>query len=168
MRMGHTLVRLAAPGLIAAIAGCASPPPPPPPTVVNITLTTTADVNAAPGKPGEPIEIRTYQLAAPTNFNGAEFFALYNKDEATLGTDLVKRDKVTLPPAQSKSSSLSPTDQVKAIGFLAGYRDFAHVTWRGTADVPAHQTTTITVTAGADGLTVKAQSAPPPPAKPGS
>jgi type VI secretion system protein VasD len=163
------LFRLAAAGVIAAVAGCAAPPPPPPPpTVVNVTLTTSQDVNMGPGKQGEPIELRLYQLAAPTNFAGSEFFALYGKDDATLGTDLVKKDKVTLPPGQSKTMTLSPNDQVKAIGFLAGYRDFANVTWRGTADIPPHQTTNITVTAGAAGLTVKAVSVPPPPPKPGS
>ena len=163
MRMRRTLFRLATFGLVSIAAGCASPPPPPPPTVVNVTLAAAPDVNAGPDKKGAPIVVRLYQLGSTAGFNGAEFFALYNKDSATLGTDLVKREDFELAPGQTKKATLSPQDPVKAIGLFGGYRDFSHVTWRGTADIPPHQVTTVTVTAAADGLTVNAQSAPPPP-----
>jgi type VI secretion system protein VasD len=164
--MRNTLFRLAALGLVAAVAGCAAPPPPPPPTVVNVTLAATADVNATPDKKGAPVVLRLYQLSSGANFGSAEFFALFNKDAATLGTDLVKREDFPLAPGQTKTTTLSPTDQVKSLGVFGGYRDFSHVTWRGTADIPPHQTTTVTITAAGDGITVQAQSAPPP-AKPG-
>ena len=123
------------------------------------------------GKPwlkaeGAPIVLRLYQLSSPAGFNGAEFFQLFNKDQATLGTDLVKREDFELSPGQTKSATLTPTDMVKAVGVFGAYRDFQHVTWRGVADIPAHLTTTLTITADSDGVTVKAETAPPPkPAK---
>ena len=148
-------------GLAALLAACASPPPPPPPTQVVLTLTATPDVNPTPSGQGAPIVLRVYQLASTSGFTGAEFFDLFNNDQATLKSDLVKRDDVTLAPGQSKTLTLSPSDQVKSVGVFAGYRDYANATWRVTADIPPHKTTRITVQAGPTKLAI-----PPPPAAP--
>jgi type VI secretion system protein VasD len=136
----------------ALAAGC-SPPPPPPPTVVYVKLVATADVNATGGV-GAPLLTRVYQLAGKSSFEGAEFFPLYKTDSAVLGTDLVKKDEVLLAPGTTKILTLSPTDQVQAVGVFAAYQSYATSTWRADADVPPHATTTITVTAGATGVTV--------------
>ena len=148
-------------GLAAALAACAAPPPPP--TTVALTLTATPDANATPDGKGAPVALRVYQLAATTGFTGAEFFDLFNQDQATLKTDLVRRDDITLAPGQSRTLTLQPSDQVKTIGLFAAYRDYAHATWRASADVPAHRTTTITVLVGRTGIAVN-----PPAGQPGS
>ncbi len=108
-----------------------------------------------------------YQLASATGFGNAEFFALYKADATTLGADIVHRDDLALNPGDTKTLTLSPTDQVKSIGFFAGLRDFSQATWRATADVPPHLTTNITVIIGKAGLDVSAKTLPPPP-KPAS
>jgi type VI secretion system protein VasD len=142
-------------GVLTAVAACSAPPPPP--TVVQLTLTATPDVNPSPSGQGAPLVVRVYQLGSTSAFTGAEFFPLFNQDQATLGTDLVKRDELTLVPGQSRTLTLTPTEPVKAIGVFAAYRDFQHATWRGSADVPPHQTTKVTVTAAGDGISVKPQ-----------
>jgi type VI secretion system protein VasD len=146
---------------VASLSGCAEPPAPLPPTIVNITLNASADANPTTDNHGAPVAMRVDQLTSPANFTGAEFFPLYNDDAGTLKSDLVHRDDFLLAPSGSKSETILPTDQVKSIGIFAAYRDFQHATWRGTADIPAHKTTNITVTAGHDGITVKAEPAPP-------
>jgi type VI secretion system protein VasD len=105
-----------------------------------------------------------YQLASASSFNGAEFFQLFNQDQATLGTDLVKKDVLILAPGQTKTTTLMPTDPVKVLGVFAGYRSYQTVTWRGTLDIPPHQTTNVTVAVGHAGVTVTAAA----PSKPGS
>jgi type VI secretion system protein VasD len=151
-------------GILAGLlAGCAAPPPPVPPTVVNVTLNTTADANPTPVGVGAPLALRVYQLASSANFNAAEFFPLYNDDAGTLKSDLARREDFLLAPGASKSETIMPLPTVASIAIFAAYRDFQHAVWRGAADIPAHQTTNITVTAGRDGLTVKAVTAPPPP-----
>jgi type VI secretion system protein VasD len=142
-------------GVLTAVAACSAPPPPP--TVVQLTLTATPDVNPSPSGQGAPLVVRVYQLGSTSAFTGAEFFPLFNQDQATLGTDLVKRDELTLVPGQTRTLTLTPTEQVKSIGVFAAYRDFQHATWRGSADVPPHQTTKVTVQAAGDGITVKPQ-----------
>jgi type VI secretion system protein VasD len=143
------------------LAGCAGPPPPPPPTVVNISMTAAANANPDTDGKGAPVSLRVYQLGSQAGFVGAEFFPLYNTDAATLGTDLVKRDDFILAPGATKTTTLTPRDDVKSIGVFAAYRDFQHATWRAAADIPPHQVTNITVTAGHDGITLKAVTLPP-------
>ncbi len=150
----------------AALAGCAGPPPPLPPTVVNITMQADASVNPTPQGQGAPVSMRIYQLGSAVNFGSAEFFPLYKDDATVLKTDLIKREELTLAPGQTKTDKLTPDDQVKAVGFFAGYRDFQQADWRGSAIIPPHQTTNITVTAGRSGIAVKTETLPPP--KPGS
>ncbi len=150
-----------------ALSTCAAPPPPPPPTIVNVTLNAAADVNPGPDGRGAPLTVRLYQLSSASGFGNAEFFPLFNADAATLGTDIVKRDDVILAPRQTATKNLTPRDDVKSLGVFAGYRDFQHANWRGSVDIPPHQTTNVTITAGAAGLVVKAATLPPPP-KPGA
>jgi type VI secretion system protein VasD len=154
--------------IACCLAGCAAPPPPPPPpTLVNITLSATNDVNQNEQGAGSPIQLRIYQLGSAANFNNADFFPLYRQDAATLGPDIAKREDFELSPGKTVTDKLSPEAPVKAIGFFAAYRDYQNATWRASADIPPHLTTNITVTAGAHGLTVKAETLPPPP-KPAS
>jgi type VI secretion system protein VasD len=152
------------------LAACGGPPPPPPlpPTVVELTLTAASDANPSASGEGSPVMLRVYQLASSTAFNGAEFFPLFNGDADLLKSDLIKRDDLILSPGQTKTLTLMPKDDVTAIGVFAAYRDFQHAAWRGTAEVPPHQTTRVLVTASGHGVTVKADPAPAPPAKPGS
>ena len=149
-------------GCSAALAGCASAPPPPPPTVINITMTAAPDVNPDSQGTASPLQLRIYQLGSAANFNNAEFFPVYRKDAATLGTDIVKREDFELSPGTSKSESLKPDAPVKAIGVFGGYIDYQNAAWRGSADIMANRTTDIVIAAGAHGLTVKSTTEPPP------
>ncbi|MDE2007560.1 MAG: type VI secretion system lipoprotein TssJ [Rhodospirillales bacterium] len=141
--------------LTGALAGCGAPPPPPP-TVIQLTLVATKDANApAPGGQGAPVMLRVYQLAAASNFDAADFFQIYNHDTATLGTDLVHKDQYLLAPGTTKTVTLMPKDQAKALGFFAAYGNFQTATWRADAPIPAHKTTKITVTVSATAVTAK-------------
>ena len=150
---------------VLALAHCAPPPPPPvPPTIAYVQINTTSDVNSLPGAPGTPIALRVYQLASPDAFNGAEFYPLYNADKVALGADLIKKDEMVLTPSATKSMTLTPSDQVKTLAVFGAYAAFGTVIWRGSAEIPAHQTTTFTVTASSAGL--KLVSTPGKPAVP--
>ncbi|HVY16447.1 MAG TPA: type VI secretion system lipoprotein TssJ [Rhodopila sp.] len=139
------------------LAGCSSAPPPPPPTVVYVKLVATKDVNG-----GAPISVRVYQLGSKSSFEQAEFFPLYKTDATALGPDLIKKDEVLLAPGTTKVLTLSPTDPVKAIGVFAAYARFQTATWRADADVPAHETTTVTATIGASEVKVASAPGKPP------
>jgi type VI secretion system protein VasD len=143
-------------------SSCSPPPPaPPPPTVVNVRASATTTANATPEGQGAPVIIRLYQLASKSAFEGAEFYPIFNRDSPTLGQDMVKKDEFLLAPGTSKSITLTPADNVHAIGVFAVYRDFQNVTWRADADIATHQTTTITITADRGGIKVQAASVKP-------
>ncbi len=154
-------------GLVAALtacallAGCGGAPPPVPPTLVNATVSATADANAGPDGVGAPVAIRVYQLVSPAGFAGAQFFPVFNTDIAVLKDDIVKRDDLLVAPGQSKTLELKPEDRAHAIGVFAAYRDYEHVAWHAVVDIPAHRTSTLSVTAGSSGLTLKIEAAKP-------
>jgi type VI secretion system protein VasD len=144
-------------GLLGGLAACA--PAPPPPTVVSLTLVADKDVNSTPGGAGAPLVVRVYQLSSDAAFGTAEFFQLFSQDQATLKTDMVKKDEYILTPGQTKTATLSPTDPVTTIGIFAAYQNFQGVTWRAMVEVAPHKTTAINAEAGAKGLVVKTDPA---------
>jgi type VI secretion system protein VasD len=148
------------------LASCASAPPPPPPTVIHLTISAGPLVNPGPDGRGAPVTLRLYQLSSASGFGNAEFFALYTADAATLGSDIARRDDVILAPSQTVTKTLSPRADVTSLGVFAGYRDFQRAAWRAVADIAPHQTTNVTITAGAAGIVLQA-AALPPPAQPG-
>jgi type VI secretion system protein VasD len=145
----------AALALLAALAGC-SPPPPPPPTVVNLTLTATQDVNPNASGQAAPVAVRVYQLDSTNAFDNAEFFPLFNDDKTALKTTLVARDDYILAPGTTKTVTLNPKDQVTDLGIFAGYQNFQQAKWRADVPVPAHKTTSVTVTFAKGGITATA------------
>ena len=157
---------LAAVALLALSNCAAPPPPPPPPTVVKLQLQTTSDANGVAGAVGAPLVIRVYQLASGSAFQGAEFFPLYKADAATLGPDLIKKDEVLMAPSSTKAMTLTPPDAVHTLGVFAAYGSYAGAIWRVVGDIPAHQTTNVTVTADSVGLKMVAVPVPVKPASP--
>jgi type VI secretion system protein VasD len=153
--MGRWLPGTAALALLAALAGC-SPPPPPPPTVVSLTLTATNDVNPSASGQAAPVAVRIYQLDSTNAFDNAEFFPLFNDDKTALKTTLVERDDYILAPGTTKTVTLKPKDQVTGLGIFAAYQNFQQAKWRTDVPVPAHKTTTVTLTFAKDGITAKA------------
>ncbi|WP_187829990.1 type VI secretion system lipoprotein TssJ [Siccirubricoccus phaeus] len=152
--MAHTVLRFAwLIGLLAGLSACA-PPAPPPPTVVNLTLKATGDVNPTEAGAAAPVQLRVYQLTSTAAFSGAEFFALLDREAATLGDQLVRREDFLLAPGATLTSTLNPEARVTSLGIFIGVRSVDGVTWRATWAVPSNKTSAVTVTAARSGLTV--------------
>jgi len=124
--------------------------------VVKLTLTATKDVNPTATGEASPIAVRVYQLESTSALENAEFFPLFNDDKTALNTTLVKRDDYVLVPGATKTVTLKPNDQVTDLGIFAAYQNFQQAKWRTEVSVPAHKTTTVTVTLAKDGTTTKA------------
>lgn len=145
--------------LIALLPGCAGEPPvqppPPPPTIVNLQIDTSADLNADINGNGAPVMLRIYELREQSNFNAADFFAIFNNEKATLAGDLVRKQELLLQPGETKSLSMNPDNDVQAIGFFAGFRQLDTAQWRAVANVKEHQTQTVQVKLANNQLTVQ-------------
>jgi type VI secretion system protein VasD len=130
---------LAATGLL--LAGCAAPPKP----VVT------------------PVSITLVALKSPGPFVGADFFSLFEKDQATLGAELVQREEVLLRPGESKKLDLVLPADAKAIGVMAAFRDLDHAHWREVRAVEPGKGQILTVGFGARLIKIDAKPGPTPP-----
>lgn len=124
------LLVLAALGL----AACASQPPKPVQT--QATLIASTDVNPdSEGRPS-PVVVRIYQLRGDAEFNDAGFFALFDNEQAALGSSLIMRDERTLFPGQRAPLSVALAPDARFLGVVAAYRDIRSSRWRAVVGVP--------------------------------
>lgn len=117
-------------GLGLLVSACSSPPPKPVVTQVSLNLVASADANPDARGRASPLTVRVYVLKAPGPFEGADFFSLYDKDQATLGPEMVKREEVLLKPGESKKLEFTLEPDAKNIAVLAAYRDLERARWR--------------------------------------
>ena len=109
---------------ILGLAACASSPPPPPkPTIAHATIDVQADVNPdARGRPS-PVVLRLYELKAYGAFRDADFFALFDRDQQTLGADLVAKEEFRLEPRDKRQFDRKLQSETRYLGVVAAYRD---------------------------------------------
>lgn len=144
---------MASAGLFAA--GCAKPPPPPVTTPVRLQLVGGPDMNPDARGRASPMALRVYALKTSSGFDTADFFALFEKDVATLGSDLIQKEEVLLKPGESQVLSFVLAADATAIGVLAAYRDLARAQWRQTIPLQAGQPLNLQTVFGARSMTMQ-------------
>jgi type VI secretion system protein VasD len=146
MRMSRLLTTVSLPVLclpalcllVITIAGCFSkkpkPPPPPPPTKAAIVVARDVNPDSA-GRPS-PIVVRLYQLKEEGAFNSASYFALSDKEQATLGPSLESREEYELQPGQTQELILKIPPEARYLGVVAAYRDLNNSKWKALSPAP--------------------------------
>jgi type VI secretion system protein VasD len=142
---------------LLGLSGCGSKPPPP--TMLDGTIATSDDVNPDPSGGASPVVVRLYELKSQTGFAGADFFALWDKDQATLGADMKAKDEYHMTPTESRKISKTLDPDTHIIGVIVGYRNIDGATWRATGPVTANHVNAMTVRVGrnAVALSIAAQ-----------
>lgn len=102
------------------------------PPQLDITLSADADVNSDIKGRGAPVMLRIYELKSTAVFEDAEFFALQDHDQATLGADLLSVDQFILRPGESRAIHRVARPGTTAIGIFTAYRDLLQADWRQT------------------------------------
>ena len=126
--------------LALGIAACKSkppkpePPPPPPPKPALIIVS--KDVNPDLSGRASPIVVRLYQLKEEGAFNGANYFALIDKEQETLGTSLIWREEYELQPGTTRELQLKIPPESRYLGAVAGYRDLNNSRWKALSPAP--------------------------------
>ena len=101
-----------------------------------------------------------YVLRNEGAFGGASFEALYERAEATLGADLLAREKLTLAPGTTVQLPLDLPASARAIGVLVAFRDIRFAQWRAVLALPPADAQTpeaaldLRVEAGARSVTI--------------
>ncbi len=123
----------------AAVAGCGSSPRaperPPEPVTLAVSLAARADANPDVRGRASPLAVRVFELRSVTGFESADFFALYERDQATLGSDLVARTEFVLRPGEAQEFVRKAGAETRFLGAIAGYRDLERSIWRVVAPI---------------------------------
>jgi len=149
---GRWLTRLGLLGVAALMVACSSSPP-----LLRGAITVDSNVNPDRAGRPSPIVVRIYELKSVAAFNGADFFALFDNEQATLSSELVGREEFQLQPAETRQYRRQLQPDTKFIGIVGAFRDLEQARWRQAVPVPSKRSPTITIglQARAVTLTVK-------------
>jgi type VI secretion system protein VasD len=119
-------------GVMGVLHGCAAAPKPAPvvTTLLNGSLQAAAGVNPSVSKRPSPLLVRVYELKGATAFNNADFVALFQRDQAELGADMVSREEIMLNPGETRPITKTLAPETRFIGVFAAYRDLERAHWR--------------------------------------
>lgn len=90
-----------------------------------------------PGANGQPapVRVRIFELKNTASFLRADYFALAERAQATLGADLIDQDEVLVQPGQQLSLSRELDSTTRQIGLVVGYREIDQAQWRTVVTV---------------------------------
>lgn len=144
---------------IAALSldGCAALNPfAPDPTTVSAKLHADANVNPNATGRASPTVVRVYYLTSKTAFENADFFSLYDKDAAVLGSAMLDRHEYEVNPGSTRKLDTKPPKGAAYIAALAAYQDISGARWQATYAIKPHQDNRITINVGADAVSITA------------
>jgi type VI secretion system protein VasD len=99
-------------------------------------LSASKDVNPdASGRPS-PVVVKVFGLRTDSEFNGAEFFALYEREKETLAATLLASQEYVLQPGETKDLQVQLPRDTRYVGVVAAYRDIRSARWRALARAP--------------------------------
>ena len=135
------------------LTACASGPKP---TVIQTDLRVQANINPdMRGRPS-PVVVRFYELKSLTAFNNADFFALFERDRETLGTELVAVDELQLMPNETRQFKRTLQPDTQYIGVVAAFRDLEHSEWRASTTVAPHKVSPLIIQLEANQISIAA------------
>lgn len=148
-------------GLVLALGlGACGSAPKPVVTTVGGQIQASAQLNLSDSRRPAPLQLRVYELKTAAAFNGADFMALYQNDQATLGGDVVAREEMMLQPGETKAIKKAVSPDTKFIGVFGAYRAIEKATWRVVVPVQTGKAQTLTVRAGDNALSADVKVTP--------
>lgn len=140
------------------------PPPPPPPTQVRAqpvpvsgTVSAAADLNPSATQRPSPLVVRVYELRSDTAFSKADFIALYQAEQATIGADLVLKDEFVLVPGESRAYQRTLSIETRYLAVFGAYRNVERAVWRVIAPVPQGKALKLAIRAESQALSLTLQ-----------
>jgi type VI secretion system protein VasD len=129
--VGARCMRLAGVALLAvvlAVGGCASGPKKP--AKVHLSVVANTDINPDAEDRPSPVVVRVYQLKDDAAFRDADFFALFDKEQATLAASLISRQEFELSPGDQRKMDFPVSGEAKFLAVVAAFRDIRNAEWR--------------------------------------
>lgn len=140
--------------LLTTLVACSSLPWPKFPTKIDSKILASFEINPdANGRPS-PLVVRVYELKAKSSFNDADFFKLYDEEEATLGGDLLTRSEFELSPGEGREIIQKAHEQARYFAVVAAYRDIDNARWRASTALELNKKNTLIVKIGKQSVTI--------------
>jgi type VI secretion system protein VasD len=117
-----------------ALTGCGSAPPKPAAAKAQITASTDVNPNAQ-GRPS-PVHVRIFQLKEGGAFMDADFWSLADKEAATLGDSLVKRQEQDLVPGESRQFDMKIAPEARVLAVMVEFANYRNAQWRVMTQAP--------------------------------
>ncbi len=114
-------------------------------TSVDLALNCEAGMNPDGSVRASPLVTRSYARKSPASFELVDFFALFEQDVATLGSDLVRREERLLRPGAIQCLEWKLSPEVTVIGLFGADRDLGRAKWRQVIPIRAGQPHKLTV-----------------------
>jgi type VI secretion system protein VasD len=149
------LLLAAMPAGAGVLLGCKSGPPP----VARVSghISAAPGVNLSVSQRPSPLRLRLYELKSATAFNQADFMALYQSDQATLGPDVLSREEFVLQPDEARPYAKVLAPETRYLGVVALYRDLERATWRAVAAVQPGKAHTLQIRADSQAVSMTVQ-----------
>jgi type VI secretion system protein VasD len=123
------------------VGGCGSEPPRPQqqqpvapvvldPVTLQVTLVASEDVNPDNRGRASPLSVRIMELRSRSAFDASDFFSLYEREQATLGTELLAKEQYILRPGDTQGYTRKAQTETRFLGVVAAYRDLEGSAWR--------------------------------------
>ena len=129
-------------------------PPPAPPTALRATLFARPSVNPdVTGRPS-PVTVRVYLLKSRNVFDGADFFALYDRDKETLGADILEREEFQLRPGDTRLIEKPLLAGGAHVAVFAAFRDIERAQWRAVMTLIPRQTNVLEISLEQNNATI--------------
>lgn len=130
-------------------------------TKVDLRIVATGDVNPDDyGRPS-PVVVQVVELASPQAFEAAQFFALYDQQEQTLGGDRLAAEEFEFKPGDVRDLKYALKPEAGYVGILAAYRQLDKVNWRLVLPLDSKQKNQVTVLLNSRGIELAAPSQQP-------
>lgn len=117
----------------------------PKPKVLTINVLAAASLNPSTSGRPSPVVVRIYELKAAAPFEPADFVSLFDKDQATLGGDVIARDEFVLGPGESLAIKRDLSADSKFIAIMASFRDLERAKWRAVVPLIAGEDNALSV-----------------------
>lgn len=99
-------------------------------TKVDLRLIAKGDLNLDDNGRPSPLVVRVIELRSAQSFESADFFALFQQEKETLGSDWVASEEIELKPGDIKDLKIALKPDSQLIAVLGAYRRLDEANWR--------------------------------------
>ncbi len=125
--------------ILACNTGCASNARSVSLNTFSLSIQSTEKINPDTNGRASPLKIVFYELKSTAAFEAADFFSLSERDQATLGAELLEKEEFFVQPGETKKIFRNGNPNTTSIGIFAEFRDMDKAVWRAYTQLPAKE-----------------------------